>query len=688
MLDTVKSENTSLAQATVSAIETKLNNVFHSLVTMAQTLSAVKNEGVQLDLERDMVMDIIRNVLDNNSIITGVFTCWEPDGFDGLDKVFANEAGHDGTGRFSVSLQRNESGEVALGSVLSDPVLAPDGIPGQWYVVPGKTLHGFIMEPAFRNIQGEKILVTTMVVPIIANNEFYGVMGFQVKLDFLQQLVNSASNNRVAAEISIISHKGTLVGVTGAPEFIGKHMKELHREHGGEHDNDYQKVLDLIRKGEALVKVMDNSMEFYRPVQIGNTGMPWTVNITVSMDEYTAAVSSMMWKMVFITLACVAAALLILRYMAGGIVGSIPEIVKLAGALSRGDLTRRLNIERDDEIGALASALDESCSSLSESIAQVKQSTEVQATASQEMTSVSAQMAANSEEMSTQSESVAGATEEMSASINSMASASEEMSVNIQSVASTSEQMSTNMGSIATSIEQMSTSVEDVAWNAKEGSVIARQATDMSDTATTTMDVLGRAAQEIGEVTNLIKRIAEQTNLLALNATIEAASAGDAGKGFAVVANEIKELANQSGQAANAIAKKVEDVQKNTESAVESIQGITDVIKRINESSEVISRSVEEQTKTSLEISDSVQQASAGINNIATSIAELARGANDVSKSAAEAARAVNEVSANIQGLNKATGESNAGAQQVNTTAEDLAATAARIQAEMDKFKV
>ena len=110
----------------------------------------------------------------------------------------------------------------------------------------------------------------------------------------------------------------------------------------------------------------------------------------------------------------------------------------------------------------------------------------------------------------------------------------------------------------------------------------------MSQSATDTMNVLGKAAKDIGEVTALIKRIAEQTNLLALNATIEAASAGDAGKGFAVVANEIKELASQSAQAAEDIARRIEGAQSNTEEAVRVISGISDVIDSINESSAVI----------------------------------------------------------------------------------------------------
>src|SRR5206468_658358 len=77
---------------------------------------------------------------------------------------------------------------------------------------------------------------------------------------------------------------------------------------------------------------------------------------------------------------------------------------------------------------------------------------------------------------------------------------------------------------------------------------------------------------EITKVTEVIKSIALQTNLLALNATIEATSAGEAGKGFAVVASEVKELASQSAQSAEDIARKIESVQNSTREAVKVIE--------------------------------------------------------------------------------------------------------------------
>ena len=375
-------------------------------------------------------------------------------------------------------------------------------------------------------------------------------------------------------------------------------------------------------------------------------------------------------------------------FIATGVLGPVSKVVDLANSLADGDLSQRLSMTRKDEIGNMADALDDSCKNLADAMTQIRENAGMLASSAEEMSTVSAQMASNSEEMSTQSDTVAGTTEQMSANINAMASAAEEMSVNIQSVTSTAEQMSQNMNTVATAIEEMSSSIKEVAGSAQEGAHIADTAMGMSDSATKTMDVLGQGAREIGQVTDLIKRIAEQTNLLALNATIEAASAGDAGKGFTVVANEIKELASQSAQAAEDIAKRIEGVQDNTEEAVKSIGGIADVINEINESSTVITKSVEQQTITTTEISGSVQQANTGASNIASSIAEVARGANDVSRSSAEAAKGINEVSENIQGVSKAASDSNAGAQQVNTSANELAKMSAHILEMVGHFTV
>ncbi|MDY6989045.1 MAG: methyl-accepting chemotaxis protein [Thermodesulfobacteriota bacterium] len=356
--------------------------------------------------------------------------------------------------------------------------------------------------------------------------------------------------------------------------------------------------------------------------------------------------------------------------------------------IGEGDLTSRIQITSSDELGDLATWFNAFVEKLQGIIKDIVANAEALNTSSSSLSALSRQMASSADEMTSQSGTVASTTEEVSATINTMASAAEEMSANVGTVSSTAEQMSQGMNAVALSIEEMSVAINDIAAGARQGADVAEKATDLSDSATKSMNVLGNAAKEIGEVTALIKRIAEQTNLLALNATIEAASAGDAGKGFAVVANEIKELANQSAQAAEDIARRIDGVQTNTEEAVKVMADVSAIINNMNESSAAITNSVEQQRTTANEIAGNVQQVNRGIGEIASSIAEIAKGANDMARNAAEGAGGMAEVSSNIQGVSRAASDSNAGAQQVNTSASELAKMAEQIRGMIGRFKL
>jgi methyl-accepting chemotaxis protein len=199
----------------------------------------------------------------------------------------------------------------------------------------------------------------------------------------------------------------------------------------------------------------------------------------------------------------------------------------------------------------------------------------------------------------------------------------------------------------------------------------------------------------------VIKSIALQTNLLALNATIEATSAGEAGKGFAVVAGEIKELASQSGQSAEEIARKIESVQASTREAVKVIESIVQFIGQLNVSAARISDAVEGQTRTANQILAEAASARKGVEEIARSIAEVAKGATDVSgntaeaskaatdvsRNASEAATAAQSISPNIHGVSDATRQNSASAARVNEAAAQLKQIARELQRNISHFK-
>jgi methyl-accepting chemotaxis protein len=151
-----------------------------------------------------------------------------------------------------------------------------------------------------------------------------------------------------------------------------------------------------------------------------------------------------------------------------------------------------------------------------------------------------------------------------------------------------------------------------------------------------TTQSLTAAANQIGDVVQLIQNIAEQINLLALNATIESARAGEAGKGFSVVASEIKNLANQTTKATEDIAKQIENIQQVSSDVVSVLNSIKESINNINEYSGGIASAVEEQTAVTNEIASNMHNASSSIKNIAQDTGDITQVVNTANQSASK----------------------------------------------------
>ena len=360
-------------------------------------------------------------------------------------------------------------------------------------------------------------------------------------------------------------------------------------------------------------------------------------------------------------------------------------VKNLAQEMASGNLMSRINLKQSDEVGELALATDSLADALSGIVAQIQTAASSLGTSSSGLGNIACSLVAQSEQTSSRASGVSSASEQLSANINTMSSAAEEMSMNFASISSATEEMSVSVGSISSAAEQTSNNVAAVATavhdisisfdhilgNVRDGSRVANTASQMADSANSTMRNLDLSSAEISKVTETIKMIALQTNLLALNATIEATSAGEAGKGFAVVAHEIKQLANQSAKAAEDIAVKIEGVQSGTRQAVGVIHDIANVIKEINSLSDRISTSVEQQSRAAQTISQNIGQANSGVSQIARSISEVAATANDMSRSIAEATRGATDVSRNVGEAAKAAGAISDSITQVSKAAQE-----------------
>lgn len=199
-------------------------------------------------------------------------------------------------------------------------------------------------------------------------------------------------------------------------------------------------------------------------------------------------------------------------------------------------------------------------------------------------------------------------------------------------VAEASGRASTSVQTVAAAAEEMVASVEEITRQVGQAMAIAAKAVTSAERTMKIMDGLAEDAQQIGEVIELIESIADQTNLLALNATIEAARAGEAGKGFAVVASEVKNLASQTARATERISQQISSVQNSSTQADEAINEIMEVIRDISEISTSISSAMGEQSSVTREISENMHFASEGVMAISSSINQVSDATRKVDK--------------------------------------------------------
>lgn len=243
----------------------------------------------------------------------------------------------------------------------------------------------------------------------------------------------------------------------------------------------------------------------------------------------------------------IAAALLITRM----IVKPLQDVVAVADKIADGDLTADLYSERTDELGQLTQSMQRMTLSLRQLILRLSAGITQLASSTEEMAVISQQTSTGVSQQKMETMQVATAMNEMTATVQEVARSAEEASDAATHSAEQAEFSNRVLDRTMTGIKNLAQEVSDSAASIAE---------------------LQQEAASIGEIVNVISGITEQTNLLALNAAIEAARAGEAGRGFSVVADEVRQLANRAQQSTNKISDVIKRLQQKTELAVQAMQ--------------------------------------------------------------------------------------------------------------------